>query len=105
MPDLQAPYNYRRDDAHKISPPDTKILMVGITGPGTKALLGIHAPSTIVMAEDMLFKRITWNEMGITGKVSGFSEQRNSKLIWYLRILNTPPETFKKVSAFFGEKL
>jgi hypothetical protein len=104
MSDLEAPY-FRDINLVKLANPNAKVFIVGMTSKGTKKMLGINALSSVVAIDDKLFKRMTWNDVKVNGRLNGFKEQKNNKLIWYLQLLVLSPEVVQTVGALLGEKL
>lgn len=101
MPDGWTPYhaNYAGRE-ELLAKPGAEALVLGILGSGAK-MLGVHPLCTILATKDMVFKRLTWGDIGIyreAGLVEMRSVNKKQSLHWYLRKLNLNDEILKVVN-------
>lgn len=99
MTSTRAPYH--RPVEGELVKPDVQVFALGIVGTGALKL-GIHSGTTIVATQDAIFKRMTWNDLGIY-RESGFSEQRSKILHWYLRKLTVADNIKELVNQRFAK--
>lgn len=99
MTSTRAPYHQPIEG--EIVKPNAQVFALGVVGTGAPQL-GIHSGTTVIVTQDEMFKRLTWNDLGIY-RESGFSEQKSKILQWYLRKLIIDADTKEKVTKLFAK--
>lgn len=83
----QLPAPYTHPDL-KVSDPNYKVGLGFVGTRGMKAVLGQNSAATVLLIENMAYKRITYSDIGLSWRSCGLYRQTNNKLVWYLKKLD-----------------
>lgn len=67
--------------------PDTEVVVHCLTSKGSKMLIGIGANTELMIANDNVYKRLSYRAVGVEGKQSGMRVVRDGRLIYFVEKL------------------
>lgn len=103
FPTTRSPYYEPHTEALAI--PSNDVAMIGVAGQGGNLVLGLPSSSTLLCIKDELYKRLSWNDLGVKMRRNGMKAQKYKKLAWYVTKLTMTPEVVKELSDKMGAQI